>query len=105
MNGSLNGEQLSQDVDLFTNGRAPNPKKVNQFAMDSSTAKSLGLHLGQVVTFLAFSNKQVGLLETLTPEQALKKLKPVLKVRATLVLSLIHIWTVLRRPRSVHPWR
>jgi len=85
MNGSLNGEQLSQDIDLFTNGRAPNPKKVNQFAMDPSTAKSLGLHLGQVVTFLAFSNKQVGLLETMTPEQALKKLKPVLKVRATLV--------------------
>jgi len=25
----------------------------------------LGLHLGQVVTFLAFSNRQVGLLETL----------------------------------------
>jgi hypothetical protein len=85
MSGSLDGEQLSQDIDLFTNGHAPDPRKIDQFATDSATAKLLGLHLGQVVTFLAFSNQQVGLLDSLTPQQALKKLKPVLKVRVTLV--------------------
>jgi hypothetical protein len=85
MTGSVNGEQFDQDIDLYTNGHAPDPRKVDQFAADAATAKQLGLHLGETVTFLAFSNRQVGLLETMTPQQALKKLTPVLKVRVTLV--------------------
>ena len=83
--GSLNGEQFTQDRVLITNGRRPNPKKINQFAMDAATAKQFGFHLGQVVTFVAFSNKEIGLLENLSPQAALKKLKPVLRLRATLV--------------------
>ena len=85
MTGSLNGEQFTQDSVLITNGRLPNPKKINQFAMDSATTKQFGFHLGQVVTFVAFSNKEVGLLENLSPQAALKKLKPVLRFQATLV--------------------
>src|ERR1035438_1372983 len=85
MTGSLNGEQFTQDSVLITNGRLPNPKRINQFAMDSATTKQFGFHLGQVVTFVAFSNKEVGLLENLSPQAALKKLKPVLRFQATLV--------------------
>ena len=85
MTGSLNGEQFTQDSVLITNGRLPNPKKINQFAMDAATAKQFGFHLGQVVRFVAFSNKEVGLLNNLSPQAALKKLKPVLRFRATLV--------------------
>jgi hypothetical protein len=85
MSGSVNGEEFTQDRILFTNGRRPNTKKSNQFAMDAATAKLLGLHVGQTVTFVAYSNKEVGLLESMTPQQALKNLKPVLRVRATLV--------------------
>lgn len=85
MDGSVNGEQFTQDSVLITNGRRPNPKKINEFAMDAATAKMLGLHLGGTSTFLAFSNKEIGLLNSLSPQAALKKLKPVLKLRATLV--------------------
>ena len=85
MTGSVNGEFFTQDRILITNGRRPNQTKMNEFAMDASTAKLLGLHLGEKATFLAFSNKQVGLLNSLSPQEALKKLKPVLTLRATLV--------------------
>jgi hypothetical protein len=85
MTGSLNGEQFTQDRVLITNGRLPNPKKIAEFAMDAATAKQFGFHPGQVVTMVAYSNKEVGLLATLSPQAALKKLKPVLKFRATLV--------------------
>jgi hypothetical protein len=85
MTGSVNGEFFTQDRILITNGRRPNQTKVDEFAMDASTAKLLGLHLGEKSTFLAFSNKQVGLLNSMSPQEALKKLKPVLTLRATLV--------------------
>ena len=85
MEGSFNGEQFTQDSVLITNGRRPNPRTINEFAMDASTAKLLGLHLGQKVTFLAYSNKEIGLLVTLSPQAAVRRLKPVLKLRATLV--------------------
>ncbi len=85
MTGSVNGEQFAQDTLLITNGRRPNPKRINEYAMDASTAKLLGLHLGETSTFVAYSNDEVGLLNSLSPQQALKKLKPILKVRVTLV--------------------
>lgn len=83
--GSVNGEEFHQDTILITNGRLPNPRKINEFAVDASTARSLGFHLGGQVTFLAFSNKQIGLLDTANPLAVFKKLKPILKVKATLV--------------------
>ena len=85
MSGSVNGEQFTQDRVITNNGRLPDPKKINQFAMDASTATAFGLHLGQTVTFLAFSNKEIGQFEGLTPQEALKRFKPVLRVRAKLV--------------------
>jgi hypothetical protein len=85
MSGSVNGEQFTQDRVIITNGRAPDPSKVNQFATDAATAKALGLHLGQVVTFNAYSNKEVGLLDSMNPQEAIKMLKPVLKVHVKLV--------------------
>ena len=85
MSGSVNGEQFTQDRLIITNGRLPNPSEVNQFATDAASAKALGLHLGQVVTFLAFSNKEGSQLDTTNPQEAVLKLKPVLKVRVRLV--------------------
>jgi hypothetical protein len=87
MDGSVNGEQFTQDSLVITNGRRPNPKKINEFAMDAASTKAMGLHLGQVVTFLAYSNQQVGKLESLSPQQVIKKLKPFLTLRATLVTT------------------
>jgi ABC-type lipoprotein release transport system permease subunit len=83
--GSVDGEQFTQDRVIITNGNLPSTKKLDQFAMDATTARLLGLHLDQVVKFVAFSNKEVGLLESLSPDQALKKLVPSLRFRATLV--------------------
>jgi hypothetical protein len=85
MDGSVNGEQFSQDSVLFTNGRRPNPQKINEFAVDTTTAQALGFHLGQIVTFLAFTNEQIGRLESSNSAAVFRKIKPVLKVRATLV--------------------
>ncbi len=83
--GSVNGEQFSQDRVLITNGHRPNPKKLNQFATDAATARELGLHLGQVVTVLAYSNQESNQVANLTPSQVVKKLRPVLRFRAKLV--------------------
>src|ERR1700689_1141721 len=47
MSGSVDGEQFTQDRLIITNGRLPDPPKVNQFATDAASAKALGLHLGQ----------------------------------------------------------
>ena len=58
---------------------------MNQFATDAASAKAMGLHLGQVVTFLAYSNKEGSQLDTTNPQEAILKLKPVLKVRVKLV--------------------
>ena len=85
MDGSVNGEQFSQDSVLFTNGRRPNPQKINEFAVDAPTAQAMGFHLGQIVTFLALSNEQIGRLESSSSAAVFRKIKPVLKVRATLV--------------------
>jgi ABC-type antimicrobial peptide transport system permease subunit len=83
--GSVNGEEFDQDTILYTNGRHPNPRKINEFAVDASTARYLGFHLGQQITFLAFSNKQIGLLASANPLAVFRTLKPILKVKATLV--------------------
>jgi hypothetical protein len=83
MDGSVNGIMFSQDRVIITSGQLPNPRKINEFALDATTAKELGLHQGQVVTFDAFSNKQIGVLTTVNPADILKKVKPVLTVKAT----------------------
>ena len=75
MTGSVNGEQFTQDRVLTTNGRGRTPKKVGQFAMDASTAQLFGLHLGQTVTFLAFSNKEIGQFERNLPARGAEEVQ------------------------------
>jgi ABC-type antimicrobial peptide transport system permease subunit len=48
-NGSVNGLDFNEDQVIVTQGRMANPKKVNEFVLDSATAKAFGLHLGESV--------------------------------------------------------
>jgi hypothetical protein len=86
MTGSVNGDQFTQDRIIVTNGRRPNPKRINQFATDAATAKMLDWHLGQSGDLhRVLQQRGRRQYESLSPEQALKKFKPVLTVHATLV--------------------
>ena len=87
--GSVNGEYFTQDRIIVTDGRLANPHRANQFVMDSSTARAFGFHLGEVVTFDAFSNAQFaelgGDLSTAQVVKKIKETKPFLRVRVKLV--------------------
>jgi hypothetical protein len=85
MIASVNGEEFTQDRLIVTNGRMPDPRRSNEFIMESATAKIFGFHLGQVVTFLGFSNKQTALLQSVSPSTLVKKVKPVLRIKVKLV--------------------
>jgi hypothetical protein len=56
--GSVNGLQFDQDTLLVAHGRLPNPRRPNEFVMDSATAKLWRMHLGEVVTFGIYTNAQ-----------------------------------------------
>jgi MacB-like periplasmic core domain/FtsX-like permease family len=84
-NGSVNGEQFSQDRVIIADGRLANPRRANEFVMDSTTARHFGFHLGQVVTFWAYSNAEGAKLTTTNPSQVIKELKPFLRIRVKLV--------------------
>ena len=84
-NGSVNGEEFTQDRIIITDGRMANPRRANEFVMDSATARDFGFRLGQVVTFWAYSNAQGAQLATLTLSQVVKKLKPILRFKVKLV--------------------
>jgi hypothetical protein len=83
--GSVNGEQFTQDRIIITDGRMANPRRANEFVMDSASARVFGFRLGRVVTFWAYSNAQATKLETIPLSQVVKKLKPFLRIRAKLV--------------------
>jgi hypothetical protein len=85
MDGSVHGEFFTQDRLIVNRGRLPNPGRANEFIMDSVTARAFGLRLGEVVTFDAFTNTQLGKLASLPPDQILKKIKPVLSIKVKLV--------------------
>jgi hypothetical protein len=85
MDGSVSGEFFTQDRITITRGRMANPHRANEFVMDSATARVFGLHLGETVTFDAFTNTQLAKLANLPPAQILKKLKPVLHIKIKLV--------------------
>jgi hypothetical protein len=84
-NGSVNGEEFTQDRIIITDGRMANPRRVNEFVMDSASARDFGFHLGQVVTFWAYSNAQAAKLSTLTLSQVVKDVKPILRFKVKLV--------------------
>lgn len=85
MDGSVNGEGFNQDRVIITDGRLANPRRANEFVMDSATARILGFHLGEVVTFNAYSNAQTALLEAQGPQKLFKKVRPYLSIKVKLV--------------------
>jgi hypothetical protein len=85
MTGSVRGELFVQDRVIVTNGRLANPRRVNEFVMDSADARALGFHLGQVVTFYAYSNEKTGLIESYGPQKFFTKVKPDYRFNVKLV--------------------
>ena len=55
--GSVNGLFFNQDRVIVTHGRMANPR-LDEFIADSATARQLGLHLGEKVTFAVQTNAQ-----------------------------------------------
>jgi hypothetical protein len=56
--GSVNGLGFDEDRLIVAHGRLPDPQRPDEFVMDSATAKSWGVHLGEVVSFGVFTNAQ-----------------------------------------------
>ena len=54
---SVDGLFFDQDRVIVTHGRIANPR-LDEFIMDSATARQLGLHLGEEVTFAVQTNAQ-----------------------------------------------
>jgi hypothetical protein len=54
---SVDGLFFDQDRVIVTHGRIANPR-LDEFIMDSATARQLGLHLGEEVTFAVQANAQ-----------------------------------------------
>jgi hypothetical protein len=84
MDGSVNGEYFTQDRVIITHGRMANPHRDNEFLMDTATARDFGFHLGEVITFDAYSNAQTAILEAL-PLSQVTRVKPYLQIREKLV--------------------
>jgi hypothetical protein len=55
-NGSVDGLGFNEDRVIVTQGRMANPRKPNEFVLDSATARRFGLHVGQTVTIGWISN-------------------------------------------------
>jgi len=85
MDGSVNGEEFTQDRLIITQGRMANARRADQFVMDSATEKILGFHLGEIVTFNAYSNYQVARLNSGLTPAIFKSVKPVLHIKVKLV--------------------
>jgi hypothetical protein len=85
MTGSVNGEHFVQDRVIVTEGRLANPRRVNEFVIDSTSARILGFHLGQVVTFYAYSNAKTALIQEEGPQKFFTKVKPDYKFNVKLV--------------------
>jgi len=57
-NGSVDGLGFNEDRVIVTQGRPANPRKANEFEMDSATARLFGLRLGESVDIGWVSNSQ-----------------------------------------------
>ena len=55
---SVNGLEYTENPVFITEGRLPNPKAPDEFAIDAASAKLLGYHLGEVVPFAWATNAQ-----------------------------------------------
>jgi hypothetical protein len=85
MEGSVNGEEFTQDRLIITHGRMANARRADQFVMDSTTERILGFHLGEIVTFNAYSNRQMARLTSGLTPSLFKSVKPVLHIKIKLV--------------------
>ena len=85
MDGSVNGEEFTQDRLIITDGRMANARRADEFVMDTASAKILGFHLGEIVTFNAYSNTQTARLTSGLTPALFKSVKPVLHVKIKLV--------------------
>jgi hypothetical protein len=47
--GTVDGLDFNEDTVVVTQGRMLNPKRTDEFVLDSATAKRFGVHLGQLV--------------------------------------------------------
>jgi len=81
MNGSVDGEFFNQDRVIVLHGRLANPKRADEFDMDSATARAFGLHLGEVVTFVAYTNAELAA----AGGRISVKVRPFLRIKAKLV--------------------
>ncbi len=54
--GSVNGLYFNEDRVVVTQGRVANPKRADEFVLDSATAHLYGFHLGETVTIGWVSN-------------------------------------------------
>ena len=57
-NGSVDGLGFNEDRVVVARGRPANPKKADEFVLDSATARAFGYHLGETVTIGWFGNTQ-----------------------------------------------
>jgi ABC-type antimicrobial peptide transport system permease subunit len=57
-NGSVDGLNFNEDRMIVTEGRMANPKAVNEFVLDSGTARAFGYHLGETVAIGWVANTQ-----------------------------------------------
>jgi hypothetical protein len=55
-NGSVNGLGFDEARVIVTQGRAANPRKPNEFVLDTATARLFGFHVGETVTIGWISN-------------------------------------------------
>ncbi len=80
--GSVDGLYFNQDRVTVVQGRMADPKRVNEIMMTVGAAKSLGLHVGQTVTWGTYTDAQ---FESTTGAPPL----PALHERLTLVGTVI----------------
>jgi hypothetical protein len=56
--GTVDGLEFNEDTVVVTQGRMPNPRRADEFVLDSATAKRFGFHLDQVVRMGWITNAQ-----------------------------------------------
>lgn len=77
---SLDGMTVKQDRLALVQGRLANPRRADEIVMNAGAAHILGVHVGQVVNFGLYTQKQMNL-----PDFGSPKVKPVLVVHERLV--------------------
>jgi hypothetical protein len=77
---SLDGMTVHQDRLALLQGRLANQRRANEIVMNAGAARILGVHVGQIITFGAYTPAQMNL-----PDFGSPKVKPVILVHEKLV--------------------